>query len=54
MRNYKRGELTKDILLAFVAGGAAIGMVFIFSALPGLAHIFKLIGRWSLGFGVFP
>ena len=42
MRNYERGGLTKDILLAFVAGGAAIGMVFIFSALPCLAHIFKL------------
>ncbi len=42
MRNYEKGELAKDILLAIVAGGAMIGMTFVLAALPGLAHIFKL------------
>ena len=44
MRNHDRGELAKDILLAVAACGAIVGMVFVFSALPGLAHIFRLFG----------
>lgn len=42
MRNYEREELAKDILLLIASVGAATGMVIAFSALPGLAHIFKL------------
>lgn len=42
MRSYERKELAKDILLCFVSVGVAAGLVFVFSALPGLAYIFKL------------
>lgn len=42
MRNYERGELAKDILLAIAAGGAIIGVSLILATFPGLGYIFKL------------
>lgn len=42
MRDYERGELAKDILIAIAVGGAVIGAVFVLSAFPGLGYIFKL------------
>lgn len=42
MQNYERGELAKDILLASLSVGAAIGLTATLIAFPGLVHIFKL------------
>lgn len=42
MRNYERGELAKDILLAIAAGGAIIGLSLVLATFPGLGYIFKL------------
>ena len=42
MRDYERGELAKDILLAIVAGGAALGLAVTLATFPGLGYIFKL------------
>ena len=47
MRNYERGELAKDILLAFLSVGAAVGLTFTFIAFPGLAYVFKLFNAKS-------
>ena len=42
MRDYERGELAKDILLAIVAGGAILGVAVTLATFPGLGYIFKL------------
>ena len=44
MRDYERGELAKDILLAIVAGGVALGVALTLATFPGLGYIFKLFG----------
>mgnify|MGYP001567833446 CR=1 FL=1 len=42
MNTYEKGELAKDILLCFVSVSIGMGLIFVFAALPGLAHIFTL------------
>ena len=42
MYNHEKGELAKDILLAFLAGSAIVGMALAFITFPGLAHLVKL------------
>ena len=42
IRAYDKGELAKDILLVLASSTVAIGLTFVFCALPGLAHISKL------------